>query len=599
MDLSKKFRIGSQIAIQGPVSNILKVVEKRKYINFRTDGTTPLLPLPEEYETEKQATKLKKDVYEPNIEPEVPNTISFAARREVSITQSVHMSLPPLPAPVNQSFELILSSKLNLCMEMHDFSGHSTIEEIKSREEKTSTLRELLAYIETPAYIQRLNSKYQRAIFRMIETNLFRVNPVFPTRLMTHDYQIAVIEPSWPHLLECHKLLIAFISAFPKAEFVNLGIIKKAFYLLQLPDIKERLQFQNFLKTYAELHKEEIPTLINLANNMLIDYHEGLVIPYCVIPLLNLIQCLLHINGDVITKELVDIVDHAIIPLIGGHYLPLYIFMMQTLFISLVKISPIFYKKIFTGIERYWPKCSGTKEILCIELLIALIEPIKPDYFDRISDRVFLFLGRQVYSQHAKVVEAILNFWNIMENEDIIKLYGRSAIRAMYESVYEASKIHWSSGIREKCNITIDNMKRINAGLVGKLKTNIIKRKRAHIDRFKANEDSFTNWLVITKQGAQNGANVVVQTFMNDAKKQLCAPKNDPVFVSDFSHFMHHQKEFEEKTESEDNYLQLTHLTTSPAMRQISVNEMTKKKFSHSFVHIVAPTVLRPQSIIS
>lgn len=435
----------------------ISVGARRPYMSLRAPTLDPLndqeardrIPDPEEAENE----------YQPVVDAEVPKVIAMAVTQSYSnIDESDVIQLPPLPPVNDASFEMLLAAKLEVCSQVMDFTNRDA--QTKQKEEKAKALIELISYFENTREAKKLNGKLQRAIFRMIELNVLRVDPKFPSSLETGDYTLSVIEPAWPHLFFCHQLLTRFVNLFPEAEFVNFSVVKRALFLTQLPDANERVHLVNFLKAYYDTHVNDRLDFIRSLRDRLILLAEVPLVPLCGMPLL---LCANHVLSRGLTDPEVrevykDMIKQAVVPLFGHTHMSLFYSSFKSLLVLSIKEIPELTSIVLKGLQNKWPVAGGMKEQLATDLVITISSTLSQSDFSLFSANFFVFLARRMYSPNYKVVNTILSMYSKEDLRKFVKDNSTLLIDKLYVPFHEAAENSWCHAIREKAAGMIEMM---------------------------------------------------------------------------------------------------------------------------------------------
>ena len=328
---------------------------------------------------------------------------------------------------------------------------------------------------------RKLNLTCQQAFFKMFEKNIFRSDPKFPTALDTCNYTLKVIEPSWFHLVFCYQLLLRFLTLFPEADYFNFNTIKRAIYLMQLPDANERSQLVSFVKSYYDIHPNEQELILIEIRNSLIALYSGQLVPFCMMSLLLIFTHILfrrlNQNNNVVDIESRKTFLEGAIPLIGFNYIPNQHQYLKSFFVNSLRADPTFIYPIIRAIQNKWPRQNGTKIPLILDLLITITKVMDPKIFSKISSNYFDFLAHQISTCHYKTIDTIISIWTKEDYKPWITTNSVIAINKMYETIYTISITHWDENVRKKFENVLKIMSEINPPEFHKMKM-IVKRKR-------------------------------------------------------------------------------------------------------------------------
>lgn len=403
------------------------------------------------------------------VDPEfVPTTIEISASHACPATHQKYQETPQLPFVTDPDFETILSSKLKLCNEIFDFSNPKN--DIDSKELKEKYLCEIIDLFNNDCEAILLNSKFQRAIFLTVQYNIFRQDPVFPTKEQTFDFTVTVTEPSWPHLFYCYQIFNKFLILYPDAEFVNIGVAKRVIHLMQLPDINERTQLAIFMKTFYDIRPKDRKMIIQYLNGQLQSLHESVSVPYCAMPIMVLLTHIISRTPPPLPDDILKLINESLIPTLSIPYLPLFIISIKQFFLTLITSHPSNVVSILRHVEKFWPLTNASKQQQFLELLIFIFSHMPKDLFRPIARTSFAFLSQFVNSENVKLSDMVLDAWIKPPVEDWILQHSRIGIAEMFEAVNTASQNHWNRGTMEKANLVLAEMAKINKTQYHKMK---------------------------------------------------------------------------------------------------------------------------------
>lgn len=484
--------------------------------------------------------------YNPVVDMEVPSVITIAVDRRVPADDMViHATteLPPLPPVTDPSFEELLASKLHLCSQLFDFTVKG--QDAKQKDEKSKTLLELLSLFENKREALKLNGKLRRAIFRMIERNVLRVDPVFPTAVKTSDYTLNILEASWPHLFTCHQLLTHFVYLFPDAEFVNFGVVRRAFFLTQVPDANERVHFVNFLKAYYDTHPKERLEFLRVVRDKLVLLADDTLVPYCGMPLLLCVMHILTRGVNEMLDEFTSLVKEALLPLLSHRYLPLYYSTYKSAILTILGSVglPDMKLDVLNAIQAKWPIQSSAKESLFGDLLASVVSLMPSSTFSLFARQFFLFSARLCYSPNYKAVNAMLAIFAREDLKKFVKENLSMSINQLYEPIYWASKHHWCIAIRERAVTVLETLETMAKPDCQRKKTSIKAKEdgKSVLAARKEENDPLRKWMIVAKQACANIKDFDQETLFGEIK-EVCVLEPD-VSKRDVSRFIPFKRE--------------------------------------------------------
>ncbi|OHT13550.1 hypothetical protein TRFO_03292 [Tritrichomonas foetus] len=435
----------------------------------------------------------------------IPNCISFSTNHEIHSSHKIYEEAPPLPLVTDKEFENVLSKKLVLCSEVFDFTDPDS--EIQAKELKEKYLFELIDLFNNEQEAQLLNPKFQRGIFYMIESNIFRKDPIFPTKQQTLDFVMTVTEPSWPHLFYCYQILNRFVTLFPDAEFVNLSVVHKAITLTQLPDANERNQLVSFLRIFYDNRPNDRLQLINFVNNQLQSLIEGYSIPYCGMPMIVLLTHIISHTPPPLPDYLMKVIKESLIPAISLPYLSLYLINVKQFFSAILTVHPDNIVEILRHMQRVWPLTNASKQQQCLDILLFVFAKMTRPIFKPISHSSFAFLAQFVNSEHTKLSETVMEIWLKQPPDEWIVENSRVGIVEMFDAISIAATSHWCRINMEKANLVLNEMAKINKTQFHKMK---IAQKQAQAQKPppKKSNTFIRKWTYITKKASRRGYDV-------------------------------------------------------------------------------------------
>ncbi|KAK8889300.1 hypothetical protein M9Y10_034046 [Tritrichomonas musculus] len=359
----------------------------------------------------------------------------------------------------NPSFEIILQKKLELCSYMFSFNSTDKVEQ---RDFKTETLNQFATLFETPNSAAQLNPFHRRAIFQMLEKNIFSNDPKFPTFSQLAELPPPSTDPSWPHRSICYQILIQFIQLFPESEYFNINFIKNAICHFQLPDANERLQLVVFIKKYIDIYEKRRAFILPLIRNAMFFLNEGLYNPYCLMPLMALFSHLIFKYYDSMKDDIQAVFFEAVIPLMSYKYLTISFPHIKNVFLLMIRTDRDIIFLTLRKLQKLWPHQNNTKQVVFVDLLISVASTLEQRFFEKISSNFFSFLRDLLYSQQFKLIDTIVNIFVIEGYSAWITTNSSVAIDKLYEPIAIISLSYTDKIIKNKCINAIRAMSSLN-----------------------------------------------------------------------------------------------------------------------------------------
>lgn len=504
MSLNKSFPPNNPTVLQST-----KIAgNKRKYMSLHSPTLDPisnLNPFDIPSSTEKTDDTPKK--FNPVVDMEINNVVSLVSSRPVTPKENKLVEVPPLPPYNSELFESILNAKLDICSQDIDYENKGAQQQLKDL--KFKTLNEFTLFFDNSVEVRNMDLKYRQAFFKMIEKNIFRSDPKFPSSLETYNYTLNVLEPSWNHLIFCYQLLLRFLTLFPDSVFFNFNIAKRAIFLMQLPDSNERTQLVSFLKLYYDLRPNEHDAIVIEIRNSFISLCSGQLTPFCMMPLLLTFTHILfrkcnQNQGNIDAESRRTFMEGAL-PLIGFNFIPNQYQYLKSFFVNSLRIDNNFIYPIIKTIQNKWPRQNGSKIPLMLDLLISIVKLMDLKEFSRIAINYFDFLAYQLSFGHYKTIDTIIPIWTKEDYKSWITANSTIAIDKMYEVMSNISLNHWDDTIKKRFENVLKIMSEINPPEFHKMRM-ITKRKHTVVFDTNQNDnpDVSEKWKMLAEISGKN-----------------------------------------------------------------------------------------------
>lgn len=401
----------------------------------------------------------------------------------------------PFPDISDPNFDNDLRKKLEICSYIFDFSKDDQAEQ---REIKTETLEHFVSLFQDKSKVTLLNPFQQQAIFRVIDRNLFRHDPKFPSLGLVVDHLPPFSEPSWPHRSLCYQILNQFAILFPDAQYINIDIIKKVICHFQLPDPNERLQFVVFLKKYIDLHEKYHLIILTMLKDAMHFLKEDIYNTYCLIPLMAIFSHFILKYYDNLNDDIITVFFEAVMPLISYKYVSLSFQHVKNVFLLMIRTDKDLAYVTLKKLQKLWPHQNNSKQVIYTDLLISIASTLEHRAFEKLSLNFFSFLRDLLYTQRFKLIDTIVNIFINESYSSWITSNSIILINKLYEPIAILSISSSDKIIRNKCMNALRTMSGINNSEFNKCEL-IFKNKQ------KALENQFAK--MNKNQSIQNNSN--------------------------------------------------------------------------------------------
>uniref|UniRef100_A0A671NDQ0 Serine/threonine protein phosphatase 2A regulatory subunit n=1 Tax=Sinocyclocheilus anshuiensis TaxID=1608454 RepID=A0A671NDQ0_9TELE len=293
-------------------------------------------------------------------------------------------ALPQLgDASSTQQHELFMQ-KLQQCCVLFDF--YDTVTDLKSKETKRATLRELVDYVSTNRGV--LVEPVYPEITTMVCTNIFRTLPPSENPDFDPEEDEPTLEASWPHMQLVYEFFLRFLE---NPDFQ--------------PSTAKRYIDQKFVFIYETEHFNGVAEFLEILGSII----NGFALP--------------------LKAEHKQFLMKILIPL------------------HTAKGLALFHAQVVRGLLKFWPKTCSQKEVMFLGEIEEILDVIEPTQFKKIQEPLFKQISKCVASPHFQVAERALYFCN---NEYILSLIEENNAKIlpiMFGNLYRISKEHWNPTI--------------------------------------------------------------------------------------------------------------------------------------------------------
>jgi len=453
-------------------------------------------------------------VFEPAADIEPPCIISISSNRVFSSNAKFRIG-PQIPSISDPSFEEIFRQKLEICSYIFDFSSPTI--NIEEKDIKSRSLCELVQFFEQSIEVRKISSELQSLSFQMLENNIFKQVPVFPSAVLSSQYTSVIIDPSWPHLFYAFQILNRFVQLFPESPHVNFDLAKRAISLTSLPDNNERLQLLAFLRSYFDNHPLDRNKLLVTIQHKLLDFIDGIIPPFCITPLLVLLAHIFTRSGRNPSPEYIKTIKCCVFPLILSQYLPVFSQHIMQLFNTIfIPQSPLI-EDFFFFIKRFFPITDSTKLNCYYDMLFFLCTKLNEEMLKAYSKKILKRIADGISSSHFKVAEFTLQIFSKSKIDEWMVNHARHTVVYLYEAAKLSSEFHWNKDVETKAQHALAEMGRLHRHAFLKMRNqkgvSDSKRKKFEIEK-----NAYKNWSQLAKLVAQYDDSFNIKDLINDIK---------------------------------------------------------------------------------
>ncbi|MES1913214.1 MAG: hypothetical protein MHM6MM_005424 [Cercozoa sp. M6MM] len=359
--------------------------------------------------------------------------------------------LEPMPSfrdCLAQDRQALLIRKLRLCCILFDFNDESTKENL-GKEMKRQLLLELVDHVSTTK--NWFSEATCEAIIEMVWRNLFRTLPP-QSAVFDPDEDEPVLDPAWPHLQIVYEFLLRFVVSAETdtkvlKRYINAPFVMEILKLFDSEDPRER----DYLKTILHRIYGKFMSLRSFMrraiNHVFYKFiyessrHNG------VGELLEILGSIINGFALPLKNEHKRFLRNVLLPLHKVSTLRQFHQQLSYCVTQFIDKEPKLAPLVITGLLRYWPVTSSSKEVLFLNECEEVLELTQTEEFRRICQPLFRQLARCISSPHFQVAERALFLWN---NEYITSLtldFRDQIMPIVFPALHENSKNHWNSTV--------------------------------------------------------------------------------------------------------------------------------------------------------
>lgn len=366
--------------------------------------------------------------------------------------QIVLQELPSLRDTPATKREELFRKMLELCSICFDFDDAAA--DKRGKEIKRATLLELVDYVNAPSGQKIFSEPLMPDIMDCVRANICRALPPQNEDFDPEEDE-PILESSWPHLQVVYEFFLRFIVS----SEVNAKVAKKytdqtfCYQLIELFDSEDPRE-RDYLKTilhriYGKFmsHRSFIrKTISNVFYRFVYETekHNGIG------ELLEILGSIINGFAIPLKKEHLQFLQRALIPLHMPKCVGLYHQQLSYCIVQYMEKDPTTAVPILTGLFKYWPWSSSSKQVLFINELEEILELLQEEQLEQIKGELFKLISSCLASQHFQVVERTLFLWNnetLCSQGCLSRKYTSELLPLIYSDLYEKSEHHWNQTV--------------------------------------------------------------------------------------------------------------------------------------------------------
>lgn len=356
--------------------------------------------------------------------------------------------LPPLKDAASTELLDLFMEKLHQCCHLFDF--FDTVTDLKSKEVKRATLKELVDYISTNRDLL-VDSAYPE-IINMISINLFRTLPPSENADYDPEEDEPTLEASWPHMQLVYEFFLRFLEnpdfqAGTAKRYIDQKFVLQLLELFDSEDPREREVLKTILHRIYGKFLGLRAFIRKQINNIFLRFIYEKEHFNGVAELLEILGSIINGFALPLKAEHKQFLTKVLIPMHTAKRLALFHTQLAYCVVQFLEKDAALTESVIRGLLKYWPKTCSQKEVMFLGELEEILDVIEPTQFKKIQEPLFKQISKCVASPHFQVAERSLYFWN---NEYILSLTEdniEKILPIMFGNLYRISKEHWNQTI--------------------------------------------------------------------------------------------------------------------------------------------------------
>lgn len=269
------------------------------------------------------------------------------------------------------------------------------------------------------------------------------------------DEDEPVLEPAWPHLQVVYEFFLRFVvsgevNAKIAKKYVDQKVCLQLIELFDSEDPRERDYLKTILhRIYGKFmsHRSFIRKAISNVFYQFVfetERHNGIG------ELLEILGSIINGFAMPLKREHLQFLVRALIPLHKPKCVSLYHQQLSYCITQYVEKDPDTSVPILTGVIKFWPWSSSSKQVVFINELEEILELIGGEQLEKIHQPLCRVLSKCLGSQHFQVAERTLFLWNnehLVTNGCLSRQHADLLLPVIYAPLYTNSLGHWNTTV--------------------------------------------------------------------------------------------------------------------------------------------------------
>ncbi|ETO20798.1 hypothetical protein RFI_16420 [Reticulomyxa filosa] len=407
-------------------------------------------------------------------------------------TNDLLTQLPPIrDAATQEKKKELFIKKLYLCSIICDFHNDVSFDKVETlaRERKREILVELIDHLSTSRTWASEDSL--KAIIHMINSNLFRPLPpsLYGEEGFDPEEDEPTHDPAWVHLQFVYEFLLRFIVSNNTdlkllKKFIDRRFLLSIIDLFQSEDPRERDYLKTILhRIYGKfMHfRSFLRKAISHAFFVVIynqDKHNGLA------ELLEILGSIINGFATPLKEEHVSFLRSVLMPLHKAKELGQFHAQLAYCVVQFIEKDPTLTSMVVSGLLKFWPITSCSKEILFLSELEEVLELTEQTQFLKLNP-LFYRIAACIGSTHFQVAERALFLWNNDTVATFMSDHRQIIFPLLYPALHNNLETHWNTTVHQLTQHIMQQFKDMDGALFEKVE------KQFQTDKIKLRQNNY------------------------------------------------------------------------------------------------------------